>query len=65
MKIALDAMGGDFGPSHLVPGAVMALKEYPHITEGAGEFSAKVKDISEFLASVPFECIPWAEYSIG
>jgi glycolate oxidase iron-sulfur subunit len=26
------------------------LKEYPHITEGAGAFSAKVKDISEFLA---------------
>src|SRR2546423_1147606 len=32
MKIALDAMGGDFGPSHLVPGAVMALREYPHIS---------------------------------
>ena len=26
-------MGGDFGPSHLVPGAVMALKEYPHINK--------------------------------
>ncbi len=24
-------MGGDFGPSHLVAGAIMALKEYPHI----------------------------------
>src|ERR1041384_2902754 len=33
MKIALDAMGGDFGPPHLVPGAVMALREYPHITK--------------------------------
>jgi glycerol-3-phosphate acyltransferase PlsX len=33
MKIALDAMGGDFGPSHLVPGAVMALREYPHINK--------------------------------
>src|SRR5438552_834300 len=33
MKIALDAMGGDFGPPHLVPGAVMALKEYPHINK--------------------------------
>ena len=31
MKIALDAMGGDFGPSYVVPGAVMALREYPHI----------------------------------
>src|SRR6266576_138678 len=33
MKIALDAMGGDFGPSHIVPGAVMALREYPHISK--------------------------------
>src|SRR6201982_231207 len=31
MKIALDAMGGDFGPSYLVPGAIMALREYSHI----------------------------------
>jgi glycolate oxidase iron-sulfur subunit len=27
------------------------LKEYPHIFEGAGGFSSKVKDISEFLAT--------------
>ncbi len=31
MKIALDAMGGDFGPPNIVSGAVMALNEYPHI----------------------------------
>ena len=31
MKIALDAMGGDFGPPNIVGGAVMALKEYRHI----------------------------------
>src|SRR5437660_12245985 len=31
MKIALDAMGGDFGPGYVVPGAVMALREYRHI----------------------------------
>jgi glycerol-3-phosphate acyltransferase PlsX len=31
MKIALDAMGGDFGPPNLVAGAVMALREYPRI----------------------------------
>src|SRR5256885_14824192 len=31
MKIALDAMGGDFGPPHIVGGAVMALEEYSHI----------------------------------
>ena len=33
MKIALDAMGGDFGPPNLVGGAVMALREYPRITK--------------------------------
>ena len=32
MKIALDAMGGDFGPPNLVAGAVMALRAYPYIT---------------------------------
>ena len=31
MKIALDAMGGDFGPPNLVAGAVMALREYARI----------------------------------
>ncbi len=31
MKIALDAMGGDFGPPNLVAGAVMALREYSKI----------------------------------
>ena len=31
MKIALDAMGGDFGPPNLVGGAVLALREYPYI----------------------------------
>src|SRR5205823_3440963 len=33
MKIALDAMGGDFGPPNIVGGAVMALNEYPHIAK--------------------------------
>src|SRR5437773_2228491 len=33
MKIALDAMGGDFGPPNLVAGAVMALREYSHINK--------------------------------
>jgi glycerol-3-phosphate acyltransferase PlsX len=31
MKIALDAMGGDFGPPNLVGGAVLALREYAQI----------------------------------
>ena len=33
MKIALDAMGGDFGPPNIVSGAVLALKEYRHIAK--------------------------------
>src|SRR5438046_3518254 len=33
MKMSLDAMGGDFGPPNLVAGAVMALREYSHITK--------------------------------
>jgi glycerol-3-phosphate acyltransferase PlsX len=33
MKIALDAMGGDFGPRNLVGGAKMALEAYPQITK--------------------------------
>src|SRR5919205_40579 len=31
MKIALDAMGGDFGPPNLIGGAVLALREYERI----------------------------------
>lgn len=31
MKIALDAMGGDFAPANPVAGAVQALREYPEI----------------------------------
>src|SRR6201981_2718089 len=33
MKIALDAMGGDFGPPNLVAGAVMALCDYRQINK--------------------------------
>lgn len=33
MKIALDAMGGDFGPPNLIAGAVLALREYPQIAK--------------------------------
>src|SRR5246127_5340335 len=33
MKIALDAMGGDFGPPNLVAGAVMALRDYRQINK--------------------------------
>src|SRR5262245_4936510 len=48
MKIALDAMGGDFGPPNLVGGAVMALREYSHLTQlflvgDAGKIEAELK----------------------
>ena len=33
MKIALDAMGGDFAPKNIVAGAVDALRAYPHIAK--------------------------------
>src|SRR5256714_12184584 len=33
MRIALDAMGGDFGPPNLVGGAVMALQAYQQISK--------------------------------
>lgn len=33
MRIALDAMGGDFGPPNIVGGAALALREYPQITK--------------------------------
>ena len=33
MNIALDAMGGDFGPPTLVTGAVMALRDHPQISK--------------------------------
>ena len=32
MKIALDAMGGDYAPQNIVHGAVLALRAYPHIS---------------------------------
>jgi glycerol-3-phosphate acyltransferase PlsX len=33
VKIALDAMGGDFGPPNIIAGAVMALRAYPRISK--------------------------------
>jgi len=33
MKIALDAMGGDFAPQHTIAGAVLALREYSNINK--------------------------------
>ena len=33
MRVALDAMGGDYAPRNLVEGAVLALREYPQMTK--------------------------------
>ena len=33
MKIALDAMGGDFAPANLVEGAMLALREYESLSK--------------------------------
>lgn len=33
MKIALDAMGGDYAPENTIEGAALALREYPDITK--------------------------------
>src|SRR6516162_7536992 len=48
MKIALDAMGGDFGPPNLVAGAVMALRDYRQINKlflvgGAAEIESELR----------------------
>src|ERR1700726_1240821 len=50
MKIALDAMGGDFGPPNLVTGAVMALREYRHFEKlylvgDSGQIEAELKKL--------------------
>ncbi|HEY0369247.1 MAG TPA: phosphate acyltransferase PlsX [Chthoniobacterales bacterium] len=48
MKIALDAMGGDFGPPVLVEGSVSALREFPKIEKlflvgDSGQIEAQLK----------------------
>ena len=49
MRIALDAMGGDYAPRNTVAGAVMALKEYPKIEKLflTGDQSAVKKELQE------------------
>jgi len=33
MRIALDAMGGDYAPTNIVSGAILALREYHRISK--------------------------------
>ena len=55
MRIALDAMGGDYAPRNTVAGAVMALKEYPRIEKLflTGDQSAVKKELQELDCSDP------------
>ncbi|MEI6871955.1 MAG: phosphate acyltransferase PlsX [Verrucomicrobiota bacterium] len=51
MKIALDAMGGDHAPAHLVEGAMLALLEYKEISHlllvgDPGKIEAELKRLS-------------------
>ena len=53
MRIALDAMGGDYAPRSTVAGAVMALKEYPKIRKLflTGDQSAVMRELQELGCS--------------
>ena len=55
MRIALDAMGGDYAPRNTVAGAVMALKEYPKIRKLflTGDQAAVVRELQELGCTDP------------
>ena len=50
MKIALDAMGGDFGPAVVVDGAVVAAREYGIASVLVGDKAAIEREISRLRA---------------
>jgi phosphate acyltransferase len=49
-KIAIDAMGGDFGPSVVIPGAALALERMPDLTF---QFFGKENEIAPELSKHP------------
>jgi glycerol-3-phosphate acyltransferase PlsX len=55
MRIALDAMGGDYAPRNTIAGAVMALKEYPKIRKLflTGDQAAVRRELQEHGCSDP------------
>ena len=59
MRIALDAMGGDYAPRNTVAGAVMALKEYPKIEKLflTGDQSAVKKELQDGCSDGRIEII--------
>ena len=50
MRIALDAMGGDYAPRNTIAGAVMALREYPKVERLflTGDEGALRKELGDF-----------------
>ena len=56
MKIAVDAMGGDFAPQEIIKGAVMGAREYriPQASNLAGKItqSTPVSDIMEVRLNI-------------
>ncbi len=46
-RISIDAMGGDFGPSVVIPGAALALQRMPHLTFS---FFGREEEIAPVLA---------------
>ena len=55
MKIALDAMGGDYAPKNIIAGAVLALREYPEITKLllVGDSTRIAAELKEYNFSDP------------
>ena len=51
MKIAVDAMGGDFAPQNIVEGAVLAAKEYGVKVVLVGDEDQVSKELSKYPTS--------------
>ena len=55
MRVALDAMGGDFAPRNIVEGAVLALNAYPHLSKLylVGDQAAVESELRVLVARTP------------
>ena len=55
MRVALDAMGGDYAPRNIVEGAVLALKAYAHLSKLflVGDRAAIEEELSRLQCSDP------------
>ena len=55
MKIAIDAMGGDFAPEEIVLGAISAVKDYPQTDIVLVGDESQIKAVLENNGEVPSE----------